>query len=140
MLNGTEHQALRQNDIVPPHEIINKKVTITINGNTHVAYQGESVLATLLSMNIHSVSRNDHGVVQGAYCGMGICYCCMVKIDDRNKQRACQRTIEQGMNIDTLSNHFTTLLPVLEKKWRLWKRYKTPHHPAQLSLAAVPLA
>jgi len=107
---------LRANDIVSEDEIINDKVIVTINGNPISAYQGESLLATLFSLKIRDFSLNDHGKLQGAYCGMGVCYCCMVNINGRNKQRACQHTIEPGMTIDTCSNHFTTLHPVFEKE------------------------
>ena len=116
MFNKIEHRTLlRQNDIIPIHDIVSEQVTVTIDGNPVIAYQGESVLSTLLSLNIRNFSQNDHGAIQGAYCGMGVCYCCMVKINGNNKQRACQHSIEKNMTIDTLSNHFTTLAPVLKK-------------------------
>lgn len=125
MLNKNESQhlpedvktiALRENDMLCEDEIENQKVLITINGKAAHAYLGESVLSTLLSHKIRGFSQNDHGKVQGPYCGMGVCYCCMVKINGNNKQRACQHSIEENMNIDTRSNHFTTLTPAFEKE------------------------
>lgn len=105
----------RKNDIVPSHDIASEEITVTIDGKPVTAYMGESVLSTLLSLNIRNFSQNDHGIIQGAYCGMGVCHCCMVKINGNNKQRACQYSVENNMCIDTLSNHFTTLLPVIKE-------------------------
>ncbi len=125
MLNKNEFQTqkksintitLRENDMLYEGEIGNRKIVIMINDEAVYAYQGESVLSTLLSHKIRGFSQNDHGKVQGPYCGMGVCYCCMVKINGINKQRACQHSIEDDMRIDTRSNHFTTLIPAFEKE------------------------
>ena len=51
--------------------------------------------------------KNDHNQISGAYCGMGICHCCHVKVDNKYKQRACQTLVKPEMEIQTLANRFS---------------------------------
>jgi len=37
---------------------------------------------------------------------MGICYCCLVKVNGRFKQRACQTIAEPGMQVVTTINQW----------------------------------
>jgi hydrogen cyanide synthase HcnA len=53
---------------------------------------------------VAELTRNDHGQISGAYCGMGVCQCCLVKIDGRHKRRACQTLVRPGMHIETRTN------------------------------------
>jgi len=90
----------RAYDIEQPNA---KAVKIYINSEEKVAYEGETVLSVLMAHGIKDISKNDHEQIVGAYCGMGICYCCTVSIDQR-KRRACKTTIYEGMNINTTVN------------------------------------
>ena len=87
-------------------------IEIVIDGLKVPAYPGESVLSVLMAIGKKNISRNDHGLLQGANCGMGICYCCLVEIDGVAKQRACQTLVHEGMSVKTRSNHFQNLKPV----------------------------
>ncbi|WP_223537833.1 (2Fe-2S)-binding protein [Pseudomonas sp. GL-B-16] len=79
-------------------------MTVRINGQAVGAAIGETVLTVIQSLGIRQVARNDHDQVSGAYCGMGVCQCCLVKIDGRHKRRACQTIVREGMNIETRAN------------------------------------
>ena len=35
------------------------------------------------------------------FCGMGVCYDCVVEVDGRSNVRACQILVEQGMRVTT---------------------------------------
>ena len=35
---------------------------------------------------------------------MGVCQCCLVKINGRHKRRACQTVVREGMLIETQAN------------------------------------
>lgn len=88
-------------DIQP---LVRADMTVCINGQTVSAAIGETVLTVIQSLGIRQVARNDHDQISGAYCGMGVCQCCLVKIDGRHKQRACQTIVREGMSIETRVN------------------------------------
>ena len=91
----------RQYDIQP---LMQTDMSILINGQTLDAARGETVLSVLNSVGIRQLSPNDHGQINGAYCGMGVCYCCLVNIDGRHKRRACQTVVQPGMQVETGTN------------------------------------
>lgn len=108
-----------------PFDIIDSKqektFTVFIDGKAVDAVDGETVLATLLAYGIKSIAQNDYGVVSGAYCGMGVCYLCLARINGKEKQRTCQTLVEQGMHIETYRNYNQKNLEYslhgLECKW-----------------------
>ncbi len=91
-------------DIQP---LVQADMTVRINGQTVSAAIGETVLTVIQSLGIRQVARNDHDQVSGAYCGMGVCQCCLVKINGRHKRRACQTIVREGMDVETRVNRIT---------------------------------
>ncbi|MFJ4194475.1 cyanide-forming glycine dehydrogenase subunit HcnA [Pseudomonas sp. NPDC089534] len=79
-------------------------MTVHINGQPVTAAIGETVLSVIQSLGVRQVARNDHNQISGAYCGMGVCQCCLVKINGRHKRRACQTVVREGMSIETQVN------------------------------------
>ena len=86
------------------HPIVNrgKILNIIINGNDVQAFEGELVSTVLQSEGI-SVFNLKHktGKPAGIYCGMGVCYECLVNVDGVPNIRACQTFIKDGMVINT---------------------------------------
>ncbi len=79
-----------------------KQVQITINDKPVFAYEGELVSTALTAEGIQIFHRKHKtGKPSGIYCGMGICYECLVTINGVPNTRACQTTIENGMIILT---------------------------------------
>lgn len=79
-------------------------MTVHINGQPVTAAIGETVLSVIQSLGVRQIARNDHDQISGAYCGMGVCQCCLVKINGRHKRRACQTVVRDGMLIETQVN------------------------------------
>ncbi|MDI2143272.1 MULTISPECIES: cyanide-forming glycine dehydrogenase subunit HcnA [unclassified Pseudomonas] len=79
-------------------------MTVHINGQPVTAAIGETVLSVIQSLGVRQVARNDHNQISGAYCGMGVCQCCLVKINGRHKRRACQTVVHDGMQVETQVN------------------------------------
>jgi len=79
-------------------------MTVHINGQPVTAAIGETVLSVIQSLGVRQVARNDHNQISGAYCGMGVCQCCLVKINGRHQRRACQTVVRDGMRIETQGN------------------------------------
>lgn len=81
-------------------------IEVELDGDRVNAIQGETILSTLFAVNKKVLACNDHQTPTGAYCGMGVCYCCTVKVDDQFKVKACQTLVKPGMKIKTQTNKF----------------------------------
>jgi sarcosine oxidase subunit alpha len=79
-----------------------KKIEILVDGKQIETYEGESVAAALLSAGISTFrfSRKQKEP-RSLYCGMGICYECLVTINGVHAQRACVTLVEDGMQVET---------------------------------------
>ncbi|HCF6753101.1 TPA: cyanide-forming glycine dehydrogenase subunit HcnA [Pseudomonas aeruginosa] len=97
------HLLERQHDIQP---LSRADMTIHLNGQPVAAAAGKTVLNVLNAVGLRRLARNDHGQASGAFCGMGVCHCCLVAIDGRPKRRACQTVVRPGMRVETESNRF----------------------------------
>ncbi|MEJ2640086.1 MAG: (2Fe-2S)-binding protein [Desulfosarcinaceae bacterium] len=76
------------------------KLRIRINGHPHTAYEGESVHAALLAAGYRALRTTaKEGQPRGFFCGMGICYECLVTINAIPNQRACMTLVEDNMEI-----------------------------------------
>ena len=76
-------------------------VTIDLNGKPVTAYLGESVATALLSEEVFAMRTTTLGESRGVFCGMGVCFDCLVVVDDKPNTRACMTWVKAGMNIRT---------------------------------------
>jgi aerobic-type carbon monoxide dehydrogenase small subunit (CoxS/CutS family) len=68
------------------------------------AYYGESVGAALLAARIVTFrSTRQNGRPRGIFCGIGICFDCLVVVDGRPNVRACVTLAAPGMRVNTQS-------------------------------------
>src|ERR1044072_7300702 len=75
-------------------------VSIFVDGREVQAFEGESVLAVLWAHGehaLHSTARTHEP--RGFYCGMGVCFDCLVTIDGITNMRACLEPVRPGMKI-----------------------------------------
>jgi len=81
-----------------------RQLSIQINGQPATAFAGESVAAVLLAHN-QRIFRHTlkTGQPRGIFCGMGICYDCLVTVDGVPNIRACVTPVAEGMRIETRS-------------------------------------
>ena len=64
------------------------------------ALEGETVAAALTAAGIRTLRTNERGEPRGVFCGMGVCFDCLVRIDGRASQRACMTKVAGGMRIE----------------------------------------
>ncbi|MEU9332435.1 (2Fe-2S)-binding protein [Streptomyces sp. NPDC048290] len=76
--------------------------TVTFDGRRLPALPGQTVAAVLWSAGIVSwrTTRGD-GAPRGVFCGIGVCYDCLVTVDGRPNQRACLLPATPGAAIRT---------------------------------------
>ena len=76
------------------------KVTIFINGKRYTAFRGETVLAALIASGCITLRKSRKiGEQRGFFCGMGVCYECLVSINSVPNQRSCMTKVEDQMEI-----------------------------------------
>ncbi len=78
------------------------KIEFTFDGQKMLALPGQTVRAALLAANQRTLrttrfKENDRGV----FCGIGICFDCLVVINGVGNQRACLIEVSAGMNVQT---------------------------------------
>lgn len=79
-----------------------RPVELKINGRLVEAYEGETIAAVLMAENISVFGyKPKTGRPTGVYCGMGVCYECLVKVDGTPNIRACQTPVVDKMIIET---------------------------------------
>ena len=74
-----------------------KIVHLHFGGEAVTAFDGDNLAAALLragKVQFRTAAKNDP---RGPYCMMGICFECLVEIDGRPNQQACQITVHDGM-------------------------------------------
>jgi sarcosine oxidase subunit alpha len=81
-----------------------KQITVQIDGQAVTAYDGETIAAVLLAAGIRIFRHAPKtGQPRGLYCGMGICYDCLVTVNSEPNIRACLTPVTNGMLIETRS-------------------------------------
>jgi predicted molibdopterin-dependent oxidoreductase YjgC len=77
-------------------------LTFTFDGEPVVAYRGESVAAALLAAG-RRVLRVTHAgrAPRGVFCGMGVCFDCLVVVDGAFSRRACMTPVARGMRVQS---------------------------------------
>jgi len=74
-------------------------VRITFDGTEIEALPGETVAAALAAADIVAVRETRSHAPRGPFCGMGVCFDCLVTIDGRPSQRACLTKVAAGMDV-----------------------------------------
>lgn len=79
-----------------------KKITLRVNGRSMTAYEGDSVHAALLAGGVGPLRKTlKKEQPRGIFCGMGVCYECLVTVNGVPNVRACMTTVEDRMEIET---------------------------------------
>jgi predicted molibdopterin-dependent oxidoreductase YjgC len=77
-------------------------VQFSFDGAPLQARRGMTVAGALLANGIMSWRRTDPGGrPRGLFCGTGVCFDCLVDVDDRQAVRACLTTVGDGDDVRT---------------------------------------
>ena len=72
---------------------------IEVNGQVIPACHGQTVAAALLAVGRRVFRTTAQGRPRGLFCGMGVCFDCLVTVDGLAEQRACLTPVQPGMQI-----------------------------------------
>jgi sarcosine oxidase subunit alpha len=77
-------------------------VAITVDGAPVQARAGDTVAAALLAAGMTSTRTTPvSGAPRAPYCMMGVCFECLVTIDDVGNRQGCLVPVSEGMRIET---------------------------------------
>lgn len=76
-----------------------RAVSLTLDGRAVTAFEGESVAAVLLAEGHRATRTTRGGAPRGVYCGMGVCFDCLVVVDGVPNTRACVTWVHEGMDV-----------------------------------------
>lgn len=73
-----------------------------VDGRATSAFLGESIAAALLANGVRVFRRTPRlRMARGLFCGMGVCYECVVAVEGRPSVRACMTRVEAEMRVTT---------------------------------------
>ncbi len=77
-------------------------VALTIDGKAIAARAGDTVAAALIAAGIpHCRTTPVTQSTRAPYCLMGVCFDCLVTIDDVGSRQACLVAVSEGMKVET---------------------------------------
>lgn len=81
-----------------PDHIADPALEFVFDGHTITARPGQTIGAALTDAGIRSWrTTRVAGRPRGLFCGIGVCFDCLITVDGRPNQRACLVAAEAGM-------------------------------------------
>ena len=74
-------------------------VTVLLDGEPVTAYLGETVATVILAQGAIATRTTVGGSPRGVFCGMGVCFDCLLVVDGEPNTRACMTWVRDGMRI-----------------------------------------
>jgi predicted molibdopterin-dependent oxidoreductase YjgC len=85
-----------------PRAIDSAVLAVSVDGQPVQAYAGETVATLLLALGCQTFRHTDRQhAPRGVFCGMGVCFDCLVTIDGQPNVRACLTPVQAGMIVET---------------------------------------
>ena len=77
-------------------------IEIVVDGQQVPAFAGETVAAALLAAGRRELRRTSRrSAPRGLYCGIGVCFDCVMTVDGRPNVRTCQIEVRPGMRVES---------------------------------------
>lgn len=84
-----------------PSPTAEQPLSITVDGRSIDGVRGQSIAGVLLGAGVLSWRETSRtGAPRGLFCGIGVCFDCLVTVDGVRDVRACQRRAEAGSVIE----------------------------------------
>ena len=77
-----------------------RKIVFFVNGRSTTAHMGETIHAALIGAGYRQFRKSKTHQPRGVFCGMGVCYECLVTVNNGPTQRACVTLVEDGMEVE----------------------------------------
>ena len=77
-----------------------RKIVFFVNGRSTTAHMGETIHAALIAAGYCQFRKSKTHQPRGVFCGMGVCYECLVTVNKGSSQQACVTMVEEGMEVE----------------------------------------
>ncbi|MEW5957481.1 MAG: (2Fe-2S)-binding protein [Chloroflexota bacterium] len=84
--------------MMPQHE--RQHFNIIVDGQPVPACQGQTIAAAWLAAGRRVFRYTRQGRPRGLFCGMGVCFECLVTVNGLAGQRACLTPAQPGMQVE----------------------------------------
>jgi len=79
-----------------------EKVSFSFNGKDFQCESGQTIAAALIAADQRELRTTRFGnEPRSIFCGIGICYDCVVKVDGIPNQRSCLVEARDGMKVES---------------------------------------
>jgi predicted molibdopterin-dependent oxidoreductase YjgC len=75
------------------------KFDIEVDGRRVPAESGQTVAAVLIAVGVSVFRHTPGGAPRSVFCGMGVCFDCLITVDGLADQRACITPVRPGMRV-----------------------------------------
>lgn len=87
-------------------------ITITVDGEPVTGVAGQTLAGILLGADHVAWRRTSvTGASRGVFCGIGVCFDCIVAVNGDRDVRACQRRASPGDVLDTQQDELPEVRP-----------------------------
>ncbi|MBP0459321.1 (2Fe-2S)-binding protein [Streptomyces montanisoli] len=76
-------------------------VTVTVDGEPVRGIAGQTVAGLLLASGRTAWRATGSGAPRGVFCGIGVCFDCLVTVNGERDVRACRRRVHEGDAVST---------------------------------------
>ena len=81
----------------PARPRVSDPITITLDGREITGRTGQTVAGLMLAAGTQQWRRTSvHGTPRGVFCGIGVCFDCIVTVNGLRDVRACLRRARNG--------------------------------------------
>ncbi|MFD3518859.1 (2Fe-2S)-binding protein [Streptomyces sp. NPDC058653] len=80
-----------------------RPLTITVDGEPLTGIAGQTLAGVLLAAGRDAWRLAPSGAPRGVFCGIGVCFDCLVTVNDERDVRACRRRARDGDVVTTQS-------------------------------------
>lgn len=81
---------------------MSKNINFTFNGREFSGLEGQSIAAALIAADQRELRKTRfESSSRSIFCGIGICFDCVVVVDGIANQRSCLIEIKDGMKVES---------------------------------------
>jgi predicted molibdopterin-dependent oxidoreductase YjgC len=78
-------------------------LTVTVDGEAVDGVAGQTIAGLLLASGRRSWRSGRSGARRGVFCGIGVCFDCLVTVNGERDVRACRQRAADGDTVSTQS-------------------------------------
>ena len=80
-------------------------ITITVNGSPVSGVLGQTLAGVMIAADVLAWrTTRRRGLPRGAFCGIGVCFDCLVDVNGQRDVRACQRRAAPGDVVESATS------------------------------------